>query len=741
MASDRASIFARSSSWWWGLALILVPSLALLGIETFQAAAVIPDVRQSQQQVVHALEVISAARALDHAIQDAERGQRGYLISGDAAYLEPYLTGIKAVSDKLDGLKKLTADHPEQQHRIALLERQIGIKLPEMKKTIDAYRSGGFAAAQRIVKTDVSSRAMSHITGLVASVIAAENDLLRERQAEVAGAIDRDKSVTALAALLALIVMGLGCVLLVAALRGSSRAHVALAQSEERFRVLVQGVRDYAIYMLDPEGNIVSWNEGAARIKGYRPEEIIGRNFSLFYEPEAQREGAPQRVLAAAVAEGAFEGEGWRVRKDGSRFWASVAVTALHDPGGKLRGFAKITRDLTIARLNQEALDRSREQLLQAQKMEAVGQLTGGVAHDFNNLLTAIIGSLELLGRRDGLERNRRLIEIARRAAEQGAGLTQQLLAFSRQQPLAPEVLDINRLVAGMSDLLRRTIGVGIAIETVLAGGLWRTRIDPNQFQSALLNLALNARDAMEGAGKLTIETGNAYLDDDYAARHAEVTPGQYVLVAVSDTGTGMSPEVMDRAFEPFYTTKTEGRGTGLGLSQVFGFIKQSGGHIKLYSEPGQGTTVKLYLPRHLGSDVTNARGEHPKTAARPAEGATVLLVEDDPNVREFSAFALQGLGYHVLEAADAASALGFLDQNPDIDLMFTDVGLPGPNGRELAEQARRRAPHLKVLFTTGYARNAVVHNGILDHGVELLAKPFTVEALGRRLAEMLRGQ
>jgi PAS domain S-box-containing protein len=741
MPVGGATRIARSLSWWWGLALILVPSLALLGIETFQAAAVIPDIRQSQQQVVHILEVISTAQALDHAIQDAERGQRGYLITGDAAYLEPYLTGTKSVPDKLDALKKLIADNPEQQHRIALLARQIGVKLPEMQSAIDAYRSGGFAAAQRIVTTDVGSQAMNHITGLVASIIAAENDVLGERQSEVAAAIERDKSVTAVAALLALIVTALGCVLLVGALRRSGHAHAALAASEERFRLLVQGVQDYAIYMLDPEGNVVSWNEGAARIKGYRPEEIIGRNFSLFYEPEAQQEGEPQRVLASAVADGGFEGEGWRVRKDGSRFWASVAVTPLYDATGKLRGFAKITRDLTTTRLNQEALEQSREQLMQAQKMEAVGQLTGGVAHDFNNLLTAIIGSLELLGRRDRSERNRRLIETARRAAEQGAGLTQQLLAFSRQQPLAPEVLDINRLVAGMSDLLRRTIGAGIAIETVLAGGLWRTRIDPNQFQSALLNLALNARDAMEGGGKLTIETANAYLDDDYAARHAEVTPGQYVLVAVSDTGTGMSREVMDRAFEPFYTTKTEGRGTGLGLSQVFGFIKQSGGHIKLYSEPGQGTTVKLYLPRYLGSDVTDARGEHSRTAAQPAKGATVLLVEDDPNVREFSAFALQGLGYRVLEAADAASALGVLEQNPDIDLMFTDVGLPGSNGRQLAEQARRRAPHLKILFTTGYARNAVVHNGILDHGVELLAKPFTVEALGRRLAEMLRGQ
>jgi CheY-like chemotaxis protein len=291
-----------------------------------------------------------------------------------------------------------------------------------------------------------------------------------------------------------------------------------------------------------------------------------------------------------------------------------------------------------------------------------------------------------------------------------------------------------------MSDLLRRTIGAGIAIETVVAGGLWRTRIDPNQFQSALLNLALNARDAMPGGGKLTIETANAYLDDDYAARHTEVTPGQYVLVAVTDTGIGMNREIRDRAFEPFFTTKAEGKGSGLGLSQVFGFLKQSGGHIKLYSELGQGTTVKLYLPRHLGGEVTQTPEEHSKSVSQPSSEVTVLLVEDDPNVREFSAFALQGLGYRVFEAVDAASALECLDRYPSVDLMFTDVGLPGVNGRLLAEEARRRAPNLKILFTTGYARNAIVHNGVLDHGVELLAKPFTVEALGRRLNEMLRG-
>jgi PAS domain S-box-containing protein len=607
-----------------------------------------------------------------------------------------------------------------------------------MQSTIDAYRSGGFEAGQRIVETDVGSAAMGKITDLVSSIIAAENERLRERQNQVSAAIHRDTLVTGLAAVLAVTTMAVGGYLLIAAVRRSGRSHAALVASEERFRLLVQGVRDYAIFMLDPEGNVVSWNAGAERIKGYAPEEIIGRNFSTFYEPDARSEGEPQRILASAIAKGSFEGEGWRVRKDGSRFWASVVVTALRDTTGSLRGFAKVTLDLTSQRLNQEALERSREQLAQVQKMEVLGQLTGGVAHDFNNLLTVISGDLELLGRQPGSERQKRLIETAMRATDQGAALTQQLLAFSRQQALAPQVLDINRLVGNMSDLLRRTIGAAISVETVLAGGLWRTRIDPNQFQSALLNLALNARDAMEGGGKLTIETGNSYLDDDYAALHDEVTPGQYVLVAVTDNGIGMTPEVMERVFEPFYTTKIEGRGTGLGLSQVYGFIKQSGGHIKLYSEQGQGTTVKLYLPRYLGSDVSEAPAKGSIAISEELRGATVLLVEDDPNVREFTASALQGLGYRVLEAGDAPAALRLLDQDPNIVLLFTDVGLPGLNGRQLAEQAQQRIPSLKILFTTGYARNAIVHGGILDQRVELLPKPFTAEGLGRKLAEML---
>ena len=340
----------------------------------------------------------------------------------------------------------------------------------------------------------------------------------------------------------------------------------------------------------------------------------------------------PQRALETAVREGKWEGEGWRVRKDGSQLWANAVIHSIRDEeDGELIGFAKVTRDITERRKQQEALEKAQAAFIQAQKMEAVGQLTGGIAHDFNNILTSIIGSIDLLERGGAIttEQPRRLIGIAKRSAERGASLTQRLLAFSRRQALDPRQIDVNRLVGGMSELLPRTLGESVGIETVLAGGLWRTLADPNQLESALLNLAINARDAMPEGGKLTIETGNTYLDDDYAAMHAEVTPGQYVLIAVSDTGQGMPETVISRAFEPFYTTKPEGKGTGLGLSQVYGFVKQTGGHVKIYSEPGHGTTVKVYLPRHLMEVQIEEPPSRPDLSII-GEGETILSVEDD---------------------------------------------------------------------------------------------------------------
>ena len=378
-------------------------------------------------------------------------------------------------------------------------------------------------------------------------------------------------------------------------------------------------------------------------------------------------------------------------------------------------------------------------QLRQAQKMEAIGQLTSGVAHDFNNLLTVISGNVELLQRRvrDHDLELERFAAAAMRGVDRAATLTQRLLAFSRRQPLDPKPLDINRLIAGMSDLLRRTLGEEIEAETVLAGGLWTVLVDANQLEHSLLNLTINARDAMAGHGKLTIETANTFLDEAYAQAHDEVAPGQYVLISVTDTGSGMTGEVRERAFEPFFTTKESGQGTGLGLSQVYGFIKQSGGHCTIYSEPGQGTTVKLYLPRHLGAVEPVATAA--PAAAGISSGETILLVEDDDDVRAFAADLLRDLGYRVLAAATGPEGLRLLDQHPEVRLLFTDVALPGGmTGRQLAEEAERRHPGLKVLYTTGYARNAIVHQGRLDPGVELIVKPFSSAALAGKIRHLL---
>jgi PAS domain S-box-containing protein len=725
-----------------GLALIIVPSLALGAVQFYQVASIVPDLRRSQELVAHTFAVISTARAIDHGIQDAERGQRGYLITGDDVYLEPYRFGVKEAPARLEELRRLTLDDPEQQNRVGDLQTQINRKLEEMRRTVDVRQKQGFEAARQLVQTDVGLDAMRTITSQIEAIIESESNLLKQQQQRLID-IDRSGTISSLlAAALALAVMVVGGTLLTMAFLRILRSQESLERSEERFRLLVSGVKDYAIFMLDPGGCIVSWNEGAERIKGYGAKEILGSHVSRLYTPEEVSAGLPEQLLETAAADGRAEVEGWRVRKDGSRIWANVVVTALRDLSGNLRGFAKVTRDITERHQHELALEQSRAMLAQLQKIEALGQLTGGVAHDFNNILTTIMGSVELLQRRAASadsERTARLLAAVQRAAEQGAALTQRLLAFSRQQALAPNIVDVNKLVGAMSALLHRTLGENIAIETVLGAGLWRTYVDPNQLESAIINLAVNARDAMPNGGKLTIETGNTHLDDRYAATHSEVKSGQYVMVAVSDTGEGMTSETIMHAFEPFFTTKPEGKGTGLGLSQVHGFVKQSGGHIELYSELGHGTTIKIYLPRSAAMSDPEPEVEQPQVAST-VEGEAVLVVEDNADVRQYSADALASLGYRVLQAPDANTALRVLDEHPEVALMFTDVGLPGLNGRRLAEEAKSRMPHLKILFTTGYARNAIVHNGILDVGVDLLAKPFTVEGLGRKLRQMLRG-
>jgi signal transduction histidine kinase len=386
---------------------------------------------------------------------------------------------------------------------------------------------------------------------------------------------------------------------------------------------------------------------------------------------------------------------------------------------------------------------KAEERLHESQRMEAIGRLTGGVAHDFNNLLTVIVGNIETLLRRLPKEEAqfRRLAEGAMEGARRAVVLTRHLLAFSRRQPLEPKPIDLNKLVSGMSTLLTSTLGERVSIETVLAGGIWWVSADASELETALINLAVNARDAMPGGGRLTIETANAHLDESYAHAHQDVTPGQYAMIAVSDSGVGMPKEVAAKAFEPFFTTKDIGQGTGLGLSQVYGFVKQSGGHVKIYSEPGEGTTLRIYLPRLIDKTETERKPPTAKTAAAGGN-ETVLVVEDDEGVRAYSAEILREVGYRVLETADGAAALRIIEAEPDLRLLFTDVGLPGGlNGRQLAEEARRRRPDLRVLYTTGYARNAIVHHGRLDPGVELIVKPFNHASLAAKVRHVLDGE
>ena len=387
-----------------------------------------------------------------------------------------------------------------------------------------------------------------------------------------------------------------------------------------------------------------------------------------------------------------------------------------------------------------EARRKTEELLRQSQKMDAIGQLTGGVAHDFNNMLAVIISGTSLLERRLAKgEDVKRLIDGISDAAHRAAGLTQRLLAFSRQLPLAPTAIDANQMVKSISELLRQTLGEATVLETVLAGGLWKTHADANQLENAILNLAINARDAMPDGGRVTIETLNCYLDDDYVSNYPDLVAGQYVMIAVSDEGTGMSPAILERAIDPFFTTKAVGKGTGLGLSQVYGFVKQSKGHLKLYSEIGHGTAVKIYLPRYYGSEQPiDAAAVLRQPEQRAARSEVILVVEDEDRIREVTTEALRELGYTVFDAASAKQALLILESCPEVGLLFTDIVMPDMNGRRLAEAALKLRPNLKVLYTTGYTRNAVVHNGVLDPGVNFIAKPFTFDQLGQKICEVL---
>ena len=520
------------------------------------------------------------------------------------------------------------------------------------------------------------------------------------------------------------------------------QAHNELLESERRYRRLIEAVVDYAIFQLDPAGNVTTWNPGAQSIKGYDPDEIIGQHFSRFYTPEDIQLGVPKLALAEAAKKGRFEAEGWRMRKDGSRFWASVVIDRITDEAGELVGFAKVTRDVTERKQAQDELQRVQQQLAASQKLEAVGQLSGGIAHDFNNLLMIVLGNLETAERNSrGLANSmnlQRALANAKRGAQRAAALTSRLLAFSRRQALDPQPINVNNFLNGLQEFLQRTLGERIEVQTVGSAGLWSIEADANHLESAIINLGINARDAMPDGGKLTVEAANVSADEDYCRVNPELSPGQYVIVCVTDTGTGMTADVLDHAFEPFFTTKESGQGTGLGLSQVYGFVKQSGGHVKIYSEVGQGTSIRMYFPRYHG-EARPVDGDVDEFRPEGERLETILVVEDDADLRAYVSELLRDLNYRVTTASSAQAALTILlQEEAKVDLLLTDVVMPGINGRELGRRARQIRPGIKILYMTGYSRNAVVHQGRLDEGVELLEKPISQAKLALRVRELL---
>jgi PAS domain S-box-containing protein len=505
-------------------------------------------------------------------------------------------------------------------------------------------------------------------------------------------------------------------------------AQDALVESERQFRTLVSGVVDYAIFMLDPNGLITNWNAGAEHIKGYRADEIVGRHFSAFYTDDDRAAGTPLRALKTALDQGRYEAEGWRVRKDGSLFWASVIIDAIHEDG-VLLGFAKITRDITEKRKAQLELQRAHEQLAQSQKLEALGKITGGVAHDFNNLLMVVSGQAQLLRKKLGDDpRALRALDAIEASARRGEELTRHLLSFSRRQRLSPAAVSLSERAPGLRELIGASLPASMRLEVDLGEALWAIAVDVGEFELALLNLAVNARDAMPKGGELSLTAENRTLDGTETPERIE---GDFVAITIRDTGSGIPPDILPRIFDPFFTTKDVGKGTGLGLSQVYGFAQQSGGQVTVDSRLGEGTRFTLYLPRADRAPVEQSEDE-PIGLSRSGR---ILLVEDNPEVADVAARLLEELGHEVVSASNGAAALRVLDREGPIDLVFSDIVMAGEvDGLDLARRLREHAPHIPVLLATGYSEAAAR----IGDEFPILRKPYKLADLNRGLSALL---
>ena len=689
--------------------------------------------------VDHTHRVIEQNQSLLALVQRTENSVRSYLLNRDERYIPTYRSAQALIPPAEARLAALVADSPRQQTRVRALNEAIDDRQSLLERSVALARAGDFEAARALLAPAPGQGLSAGVRERTEAVRATEQALLQRRVRDAA----ETSTMTLLIglAVAALALLGLTGLLvdlarvnrrLNAALADAARANAEREASDALNRAVFANSPDYLL-VIEVEGDdrfvVSEINPAFERALGVPASTVRGKSLSeLAPKDIADRMNALCRRVCGS--------EGPVLTRDrlpgapgGPLTWESILAPVRNAEGVASRIVGSI-RDIT-SRVRME------ERLREAQRMEAVGQLTGGVAHDFNNLLQVIRGNLELLEPLvSESEIGRRRLAHAVHGADRAAQLTRQLLAFARRQPLAPQVINLSRLVGDMAELLRRTLGEAIEVETVIGGGLWNTLADPAQVESAILNLALNARDAMRSGGRLTVEVTNASLDEAYAHEIDGVTPGQYVMIAVSDTGEGMSRETRKRVFEPFFTTKTDGKGSGLGLSMVYGFVRQSNGHVRIYSEVGLGTTVKLYLPRSRDAVARPAA-----TPVMPSGGSqqTILVVEDDANVRAAAVALLDTLGYQCLEAEDAASALCVIETGAHVDLVFSDVVMPGElKTRDFAERLRATSPGLPILFTSGYTENAIVHHGRLDDGVTLLSKPYSRNELARKIAQLL---
>ena len=711
-ASRRASAIAIAPT-----AVLLIASASLILVSSYR-------LRASRDLVLDTYDVISMARSLLSSVRDAEANQRGYLITGHAEYLTTYRDAATNVPRLVTRLRELTGDNPEQQRRIKALTDATNVELAQLASTVDSLQKSGFTTARAEMLAQADHQTTLGIGRIINEIIGEEQAILHAR----IGAADQTARRTLMVAVgtmfAALIVLAIAQVLLARRNAQLERADATAALKSALLQATLDHTRE-GIVAFNAQGRLLAFNQRFFdHLDLPRSLAVEGTAFESLLNADPPH--MPAALLTArfrSPQHGADQDVMFQT-KIGART-VEIGTQATSD-GGVLLSSVDVTQ-----RVQTEAA------AAQAQKMEAIGQLTGGVAHDFNNLLQIIRSNLDLLAKQmDEHPRAKQRIDNALAGVERAAQLTRQLLAFARRQPLEQHPVNLGRMVTEMSDLLRRTLGEQIEIETVVSGGLWNTLADAAQIENALLNLAINARDAMPDGGKLTIELSNASLDAEYADHHADVTPGQYVLLAVTDTGTGMPPEVIARAFEPLFTTKPEGRGTGLGLAQVYGFVRQTGGHIKIYSEVGHGTTVKIYLPRTMQAE----ERDRPEMLEPIVGGAeTILVVEDDTQVRRGAVDILGTLGYRVVQAASIEYALEMLERGGRIDLLFTDVVMPGPlKAADLAKRARELQPHIAVLFTSGYTENAVIHNRQLDPGMSLVGKPYRREDLARKVRAAL---